>query len=298
MRRPDRNGVWLILSAAVLWGTTGTAQALGPEVSSPLGVGLVRLLTAAPALALIAIGLRSIPRRAELRWAPIALAGAGMALYQPAFFTAVDRTGVAVGTAVAIGVAPVLTGLLSVIVDRDRPGRSWWLATMLAVGGVAILALAGADIGVDALGILAAIGAGLSYAVYVLASKRVVASAPPVGAMAVVFAVAAVTSLPLLAVVDLSWLTTPSGMTMALHLGLLATALAYVLFAVGLHSIEAPTAATLSLAEPVTATLLGLMVLGERLQPLAWLALGLIFGGLWIIVRTTTRTEPVPPLAY
>ena len=58
------------------------------------------------------------------RWAPVPVAAAvaGVAVYQLAFFAAVADTGVAVGTIVALGSAPTLTGLFEWIIDRRRPG--------------------------------------------------------------------------------------------------------------------------------------------------------------------------------
>ncbi len=296
MKTTRHRGVWLILAAACLWGTTGTAQALGPAAAEPLGVGLMRLVVAAPALVIIAVATGSLPSLSHLPWGPTVLAGIGMAAYQPAFFAAVDRTGVALGTAVAIGSAPILTGLITWLASRRRPTRGWWAATTLAVGGVTLLAIAGERIGVDAIGLAAAIGAGLAYAIYVVASTRVVDRTPAIGGMALVFTVAVALSLPLIGFTDLNWIGTASGVLMALHLGLVATALAYVLFASGLRTTTGPTAATVSLAEPATATILAVVVLGERLGWIGWIAILLIFAGLWLILRTR-KAGPVPTLA-
>jgi DME family drug/metabolite transporter len=64
---------------------------------------------------------------------------------------------------------------------------------------------------------------------------------------------------------DLAWLARPSGIAVALELGLLATAAAYLLYTRALVRLPVSRAATLSLGEPLTATLLGLIVLGERI---------------------------------
>jgi DME family drug/metabolite transporter len=55
------------------------------------------------------------------------------------------------------------------------------------------------------------------------------------------------------------------------------------LFARGLRAVPVATAVTLSLAEPLTATTLGLFVLGERLTPSALLGIGLLFSGLALL---------------
>jgi len=288
----------LILAAAALWGTTGTAQALGPATSDPLGVGLVRLLVAAPALVLLAVVVDRDAVRSGWRAMPVAAtvcAAAAMAAYQPAFFTAVDRTGVAMGTVVAIGSAPIITGVLAWFADGIRPQRVWWVATPLAVMGVALLAATGSGggIGVDPAGVLLAVGAGASYAVYVVASMRLVRHGSAVLAMAVVFVLAAVFLLPLMWFVDLGWIRSASGIGVAIHLGVVATAVAYALFATGLRTTPAATAATLTLGEPLTATLLGVVVLGERPGLTAWIGAALIALGLFLTVARRTPSHAV-----
>lgn len=269
----DRRGLALIIVAAALWGTTGTAQALGPADAEPIAVGVARLLLAAPALLVIARP-RRVPREDLLL---ILIAGAGMAAYQPLFFSAVEAAGVAVGTVVAIGSAPLLAGALGWVVDGHRPSRPWWIATMLGIAGVGSTSLAGVSDASPA-GVALALGAGLSFAVYLIASRRVVVRSSPVSSMALIFTAAATLSLLVLPWVDLGWVATGSGLIMELHLGLIATALAYVLFSLGLRTTTAATAATASLFEPVTAGLLGVLVLGETPGVGGWIGIALILG--------------------
>jgi DME family drug/metabolite transporter len=164
-----------------------------------------------------------------------------------------------------------------------RPGRAWLAATALAVAGCVLLITAGARIRVDGWGVVLALGAGGAYATYAVASKRLLEEQPPEAAMAVVFCLAALFLSPLLLAVDLGWLAQPRGLGVALHLGLVATAAAYTLFARGLASVPVATAVTLSLAEPLTAGTLGVVLLGERLTPSAALGIGLVFGGLALL---------------
>jgi DME family drug/metabolite transporter len=98
---------------------------------------------------------------------------------------------------------------------------------------------------------------------------------------------------PLLFVVDLRWLAEPRGLLVALQLGLIATALAYILYTRGLRLVPVATAVTLALGEPVVASLLGVFVLGEQLTPLALLGILLVFAGLaWL----TLAREPASML--
>jgi DME family drug/metabolite transporter len=149
--------------------------------------------------------------------------------------------------------------------------------------GCALLASASGELQVEALGIALALGAGACYALYTVASKGLLETHPPDAVMAVIFCLGALLLAPILFIGDLSWLAQPRGLATALHLGLVATALAYVLFARGLRSLPTATAVTLSLAEPLTAGLLGVLLLGERLSAGAWLGAGLILAGLALL---------------
>jgi len=290
----SKSGPWFILAAAVLWGTTGTAQSFAPAGAQPAAIGAMRLAVGGIALLALAVlrgGLRrdggeGAPRR-QGSW-PVAatgFAGGSMAAYQVCFFAAVARTGVAVATMVAIGVAPILAGLLGFLVRGERPGTRWAMATALAVLGCSLLIAASGGLSVNALGILLALGAGAAYATYAVASKGLLQGRPPDAVMAVVFCLGALLLAPLLFLADLSWLAQPRGLAVALHLGLVATAAAYTLFARGLSAVPVASAVTLSLAEPLTAGALGVVVLGEQLTTSAVLGMGLIFGGLILLSR-------------
>ncbi len=288
----------LVLLAAVLFGTTGTAQALGPE-STPLGVGAARLAIGGALLALAAfvVGRRRAAGpgapphasgAARRRWtrsspptAPLAAAAAGIAGYQLSFFAAVDDTGVAVGTVVALGSAPAMAGLLGRMVDGSALTRRWAACTALATAGVALLVLAGGDARVSALGVLLALGAGLSYAVYTVGSKRMLdAGHPPESVMAWGFGLAALLLTPVLVAERGGPLASADGLLLALYLGAIPTALAYVLFARGLRHLTAGETATLTLAEPLTASVLGAVVLAERPGALAVAGAALVLAGL------------------
>jgi DME family drug/metabolite transporter len=284
-----------VLLAAVCFGTTGTAQALGPDASA-VTVGAVRV--AVGALLLLA-AQRLVARAQAGRWAPAPLvAGAlGVAAYQLCFFAAVKDTGVAVGTVVALGSAPALAGLGGWLLDRRRPDAAWAVATSLACSGVALLALAGGGSEVSPPGVVLALGAGASYAAFTLASKRLLDAGHGVEpVMARMFGLGAVLLLPVLLLGDLAWVGTAGGAAMALWLGAVPTAIAYLLFARGLRHLPANEVATLTLGEPVTAALLGALVLAERPGAVAVVGIVAILAGLAVLAvprraRAVTTTE-------
>jgi drug/metabolite transporter, DME family len=284
----------LVLLSAVLFGTTGTAQALGPDGASSLSVGAGRI--AIGGAALVALVLVTGALRDGIYWAPgPVLAGAlGVAAYQLCFFTAVDTTGVAVGTIIAIGSGPAFTGLLGLVLRRRRPNRRWAFATALTVVGAALLMLAvsgGGD--VDPTRVALGLGAGASYALYAVASKAMLeAGHRPEGVMAVAFGLGGGLLAPILAFGDTAWLAAPEGAALALYLGLIPTALAYVLFAKGLEKLPAPSVATLTLAEPLTAATLGVIILGERPGAVAALGALLVLSGLLVLAERSRKGTP------
>ncbi|MBX3015820.1 MAG: EamA family transporter, partial [Caldilineaceae bacterium] len=105
-------GQLLVLAATVCWGTTGTAQAFAPPNTHPLAIGAVRLAIGGVTLVLLAALRGRLRQRQGWPAGATLAAAASMALYQLCFFTGVARTGVAVGTMVAIGSAPILAGAL------------------------------------------------------------------------------------------------------------------------------------------------------------------------------------------
>jgi DME family drug/metabolite transporter len=163
----------------------------------------------------------------------------------------------------------------------------WIVATVVASVGVALLggALDGGTTGIDPVGIAGSLGAGVSYAVYALVAKLLITrGARSTWTMGALFGAAAVMSLPLALTTDLSWLARPEGLAAAAWLGIVTTAIAYVLFGRGLEGVRAATAATLTLAEPLTAALLGVLVLGETLGATAVAGVAVIAAGLLVLV--------------
>ncbi|HWT94150.1 MAG TPA: EamA family transporter [Solirubrobacteraceae bacterium] len=286
---------FLVLIAAVLFGTTGTAQALADLDGSPLAVGAARLLVGA---AMLLLAARLAGSAGAGSWSPKALAAlaVGVAGYQLAFFAAVADTGVAVGTVVALGSAPALAGLLGRVVDGTPLDRRWAACTALATAGVLLLVLgAGGDAEVSPPGILLALVAGGSYAAYTVASKRLLADGhAPEEVMARGFGLAAVALLPVLAVKG-GDIASTDGVLLALYLGAIPTALAYVLFARGLKHLGAGETATLTLAEPLTAALLGVLILDERPGAVAIVGAALVLAGLAALAAP--RRTPARPLA-
>lgn len=299
---PERflGGPGFVLLAAMLWGTTGTAQAFAPAGFDSTTIGALRLALGGSALLALAVARGNLGSLRGWPLWPTFLAALFTAAYQVCFFAAVAKTGVAVGTIVGIGSSPVAAGIFGFLFRGERPGRLWIAATLLALIGCALLSLSGGSVAVDPLGIALAIGAGTAYAAYTLVIKGLLDGRSPDAVIAIVFCLGALLLAPLLLLGrDFGWLFEPRGVAVILHLGLVTAGLAYWLFARGLQLVPVSTAVTLSLAEPLTAGFLGVVVLGEVLTPLALTGIGLIFAGLLLLTvcgRALPRRASATPV--
>lgn len=278
----------LIVLAALCFSTTGTIQELGPSSANALSVAATRTAIGALALWLItrlssnASASNPLPRR------ELVLAGAGMALYAAAFFSAVRMTGIAVGTVVALGSAPLFAGLGSLIIWREYPRPRWLITTSIAVVGMSLIVITGDDAQVDLAGIAAACVAGAGYALFALSSKSIMNRATSAAsAMAAVFGVATVLLSPIFILVDLSWLASWSGAGMAMWLGVVTVAFAYWAYSTGLRSVSPADATALTIVEPAAATLLAAFVLREQPGPLGWLGIAIVIVSLMMGSRRT-----------
>ncbi|MBO1417866.1 EamA family transporter [Streptomyces sp. FH025] len=284
-----------ILTAALLWGTTGTASSLAPSGAPAAGIGAAGLVLGGLLLFLTDRAAWALPRRCGARERWLLVVGAvAVAGYPVTFYPAVSRTGVAVATVIALGSAPVFTGLLGWLARQGRPSGRWAGATALAVLGCAVLVLGpeltGGGAAVDLLGVLLAALAGLSYAVYSLVGGRLIAAGhPSAGVMGAMFGGAALTVLPVLLSGPTGWLLSARGSGVVLHLAVITTFLAYRLFGHGLRHTSAQTATTLTLAEPAVAAVLGVAALGERLPVLSWCGLAVLAGALALLALPGRR---------
>lgn len=285
----EGRAVAMVLMAAVMWGTTGTARALAPADAAPLAVGAVRIVIGGAVLVLIALARGTLLR---YRWPifPAAVTAVAVAIYQLAFFEGVARAGVAVGTILAIGSSPAFAGILAWTLLGERPTGRWLVATSVAVFGLVLLVLPKGAAPVAPLAIVLPLIAGCGYAIYATATKRLLYLGDNVAVAAIAFGGGAVLLVPVLFLADLRWLAEPRGALVSLELGLVATALAYILFTRALTRLPVAWGATLSLAEPLTASLLGMLVLGESLEPVQLAGALLVAAGLVVLATAPTAS--------
>lgn len=298
--RSKRAAAASVVAGAVLWGTVGVAQELAAPSANPATVAGVRSLGGGALLVLAVLVAGDGERmRAVLRTAPaLALAAAAaITVFQLGYLTGIRLGGVAVGTLLAIGTAPVFAGVIGAV-RGEPPGRRWVWATVLTVLGAAALLLGpqttpGAPTGsARLLGAVLSVGAGAAYATATVVSRELLVRGlhgPSV--MAVMFAGAGIALLPVTVLGGLGWVTSLPGALGAIWLAVATTLVGYRLFARGLRGVDAAGATTLTLAEPLTAAVLGVAVLGERLSPPGVLGAALLAAGLVLLARDPTSAQ-------
>jgi drug/metabolite transporter, DME family len=280
------SGTTDVLLAACLWGTTGTVRTFIPAATN-LSIATIRIVLGGAVLLAVGEGVRRL-LAVRRNWVLLGLGAAAMLTYQTAFFSAAARTGVAIGTVVTIGSAPAFAGLLGVVTRQAPLTRRWLVATGGAVAGCVALVTSGAEAGAEPVGIGLALLSGLAYATYTTVMTTLIGRGETAGAVtAALFALAALVAVPALVAGPTSWLLSPRSALIALYLGAVTTAGAYLLFARGLRTTPATTATTLTLAEPAVAALLGVAVLDERLAPAALAGLVLLAASLTLLVLPT-----------
>ena len=272
----------VVLLGAVLWGTTGTAQTFMPQTVHPLAVGASRLAVGGFTLLVIMLLLRKIDFR-NWPWKATILSALAMAIFQYCFFTSIRLTGIAIGTVVAIGSAPMFSGIIEWLLLKKRPSKVWLTATSLAIVGCVLLFSNKEGLVVNPVGISLSLIAGLLFAFYTLFNKEVLEKADAIPSVAVIFSVSAIMLMPFLFIFETEGLLTVPGISTMIYLGIAATSVAYILFSTGLRHIPSSSAVTLSLAEPLTAAILSVIVVGERLDLVSWSGIALLLGGILVL---------------
>jgi drug/metabolite transporter, DME family len=285
------NASGVVLFAGVLCGTTGTALTRLAPYASALSAGAMRLVIGGITLAGIAAakGRRPSELTGHRTW--LAAGAVAVALYQICFFTGTSRTGVALATVIALGSAPVFSGLINAIILRRPPTMRWAAGTALAVVGIALIARSQPTARTDLGGILAALAAGLGWAVYaMIAQRRMSHGLDSTSCMAAMFTGGAILSAPLLAVGNTAWMTTRNGIGLSVYLGVVTIGVVYTCLGWGLGKLPAPTVLTLTLAEPMTAAILASIVLHQTIGTAGWIGVAAL-----LITARSSDSRPAAP---
>ena len=204
MKRRALPGIFAVLIAGFLWGTTGTAATFAPTVG-PLAMGAAALGVGGILQAVIAVpALHN--KRLELKAnLGTVIAGAiGVVIYPLAFYSSMHLAGVAVGTVISLGSAPIISGVLERVIEKRTLSIWWMLSAALGIVGSATLCAAkmhGApnDVFPTVAGIGLGLVAGATYALYSWSAQRLMSrNIGRAAAMGAVFGLGGVALMPVL----------------------------------------------------------------------------------------------------
>ena len=281
-----------VLTSAIHFGTVGTAIACAPANAGGSALGVGRLAIGALLLLIFmpVFGGKRTNFFVHAKKKTVFFMALGAAAFQPFFFSATTSNGVALSTLLAVGCIPIFTGILSAIIFHERFSALWFGATSLAIFGLA-LRFSG-EIKVEStLGVFMAFGAGLSVAIYVNATKVAMRNHEnPTELAATAYLIGSLFLTPLLISEDLSWLGSIRGVLVVLYLGSVGMAVANIFQLYGLRKMSPSSAGTLALAEPLTATVLGITLLNESLTTVSFIGLAIVSAALiWLSIGTKSE---------
>lgn len=303
-QRSHLRGLAEVGVASVLWGTGGLAVQLvrEHEALSPVTISAWRMTIAAVVLLVALVALRRVGELVALarsRPRQLLAVGVGTAAYQGFYFVSVTQVGVAVSTVVSLGLAPVLLTVAESVRRRRAPAGARLAVLGAALTGLVLVSVAGhasATGPAPVAGVLLAIASGTTYALTTAAGGSLSRTTSPLVLTSGMTLVGAAVLLPCLVLVDGPRVTAdPAVLAWLVYLGALTMALAYVLLYSGLRVVAPSTAVTASLVEPVTATVVAAVVLGESLGPLAVVGILLVLGAVAGLGRPAAAAGPVLP---
>lgn len=298
-----------VILASFLWGTTGTAATFAPDVS-PLGIasvamGVGGLLQAFIAYRHILTHLSSLLVSKHL----LILGAVNVAIYPLAFYSSMKLSGVAVGTVVSIGMAPIAAALIEWWYDKHPLTGRWILSIIIGIFGVLCLAAAKSATTFEStsgdwynlLGIILGLIAAFTYAMYSWIAHRLIHRGIPSRAtMGGMFGVGGILLMPVLLLTGAPLLDSASNFSVGLYMAIVPMFLGYFLFGKGLTVIRASLATIITLLEPVVAALLAVTIVGESLSVIGWVGIGLISACLVIATarapkRNKSRKTAIDP---
>jgi drug/metabolite transporter (DMT)-like permease len=274
-----------VLAAGVSWGVISLfVRSLYAAGLVPLQISCIRLVTAAlcffPLLAL------RDPKKLRIRLRDLWMfAGTGIVsvvFFNVLYFYATVHSQASVAV-VLLYSSPAFVLLLSALIYKEKITRRKLLSLGLTVLGCALVSGAlGGGYRLSAAVLLAGLGSGFFYALYTIFARAALRRYDSMTVTAYTFLLGALASVPMGSVGGIASVLAarPAIAWSCLAIGVVSTALPYVLYTWGLQRLASTRAATLAASEPLVGALLGILAYGEPHGPLKLLGIALILAAM------------------
>ncbi|MFS0752007.1 DMT family transporter [Oceanobacillus sp. 1P07AA] len=279
----------LIVIGAGLWGTISWyVKQLSEFGFTPMEIVILR----AWSTAIILVPFLLITNRNQLKlkaWSDLKyFIGTGILsiiFFNYCMFTAIELTTIPVATSL-LYTAPAFVTILSWLLFKEEMSLYKIIALFSTLIGTCLVAgITGSSLqNIHISGILFGLGSGLGYALYSIFSKYALQKYSSLSVTTFTFIVAAVALIPFFPYQEkLPLLMDPTPLLLAIGLGFLPTALAYILYTYGLQFVEASKASILSTIEPIVATFIGIVVFMEPFSIIQFIGMFAIIGAVLIM---------------
>lgn len=290
-------GFIAVLSAAFLWGTTGTIATFAPNLS-PLAIGAAAMGGGGLLQAILARkSIKNNIAQINSNLVILAIGVISVFIYPLAFYSSMHLAGITIGTVVSIGTAPLFTALLERFFDHKKLSIKWFICFILGISGVILLSLGESHSSISSeqiqnngqiLGIFLGALAGLTYALYSWIAKKLIdRGIDSKASMGLIFGIGSLFLLPTLFFTGGNLFDENINIYVVGYMMLIPMFLGYVLFGYGLKTVPASKAITLTLFEPLVAAVLAIALVGEELAPIGWI--GMIFISLCLALLSKTK---------
>lgn len=261
----------MILSAGILWGSMGIfVRTLNAAGLGSLDIVFLRtLVTGSIMLVCLVLARRELLRiRIRDLWIFLGTGIASITFFNFCYFRAITVTSLSVA-AVLLYTAPAMVMVMSYILFREPFSRRKGLSLGMTVLGCALVTgVLEQGQTVTPLGIALGLGAGFGYALYSIFSRYALErrySTLTVTCYTFVIAALATAGMVHPAAVVQAVAGSPLLVFAAIAFGVLGTVMPYLLYTLGLRQVDNSQASILASIEPVTASVLGTVLFGERL---------------------------------
>ncbi|MDM1291508.1 EamA family transporter [Acinetobacter indicus] len=260
------------------------------EVLDPLTVTILRLCFAAIIICLMFRSWKIISRLSFLKWRDLLCYSAALCLMNVLFYMSLGKLpqGIAVGLEF---IGPLGLALLSI---KQRSDYIWVLLAILGIALMVPWGQANSD-NFSVFGALCALGAGFCWALYIYFGQRVVQQNIGMHALTIAISLAALTLLPIGLYHNAAALVDTQYWAKAIAIAILATAIPYALDLKALQHLSKLSYGTLSSLSPALAALTGLVLLGEQISLLQWVALFCVMLASVGVTLRASRKKTISP---